>query len=278
MGKTGQLPVSASGLVSGDVGLFVTCDKGQEDKCGRDAKDLLSQYVDANAMNNSSNGTTNATTDESKEEDLDVESSIQKELDSIKSSTAHAQAPLSFVKLDIPCVTFVKTGPGIDPVSLVHAICKDAQSRPDLKRSRFIKRMTPVTMLRKILPDGLEQVCESVLKPHFHSGGSPKKFAIRPTIRNNDKLHRDEVIKTVANAVGPPHTVDLKHYDLLILLDVYRNVCGMSVVGSDFEELRRFNLAELYQPTPELGSAIKPDSDQSQHLVSRRHWSEVAGN
>jgi tRNA acetyltransferase TAN1 len=28
-----------------------------------------------------------------------------------------------------------------------------------------------------------------------------------------------------------------------------QTVCGMSVVGSDWEKLKRFNLAELYQQT-----------------------------
>lgn len=27
-------------------------------------------------------------------------------------------------------------------------------------------------------------------------------------------------------------------------------MCGMSVVGADFERLKRFNLAELYEPSP----------------------------
>jgi tRNA acetyltransferase TAN1 len=48
------------------------------------------------------------------------------------------------------------------------------------------------------------------------------QYAIRPTIRHNDALSRDEVIKTVAAAVGSEHTVDLKNYDLLILVEVYR--------------------------------------------------------
>lgn len=48
------------------------------------------------------------------------------------------------------------------------------------------------------------------------------KFAIRPNIRNNKDLTRDQVIKTVAAAVGPGHSVDLKDYDLLILVDVYK--------------------------------------------------------
>lgn len=161
----------------------------------------------------------------------------------------------------------------MDPVSLVHTICKDAKANPDRQRSRYIKRMTPMTLMRKTLGGGLEQVCESVLKPHFHSGGPSKKvslitppvkaevqspsnyhdpdedkvgpdlspklthflswivvctkkwqhqYAIRPTIRNNNTFKRDEVIKLVASAVGDVHTVDLKNYDLLILVDVYR--------------------------------------------------------
>ena len=50
----------------------------------------------------------------------------------------------------------------------------------------------------------------------------------------------------MAQAVGPGHKVDLKEFDLLILVEVYKNVCGMSVVGGDFDTtMRRFNLDEL---------------------------------
>jgi len=50
----------------------------------------------------------------------------------------------------------------------------------------------------------------------------------------------------VAQAVGPDHKVDLKDFDLLILVEVYRNICGLSVVGGDFDTaMKRFNLDEL---------------------------------
>lgn len=49
-----------------------------------------------------------------------------------------------------------------------------------------------------------------------------EKFAIRPSIRNNKELTRDEVIKTVASIVGPGHKVDLRDYDLLILVEIYK--------------------------------------------------------
>lgn len=72
------------------------------------------------------------------------------------------------------------------------------------------------------------------------------QFAIRPNIRNHSILTRDAVIKQVAQMVGPGHKVDLKAYDLLILVEVYKNICGMSVVGSDFDTtMRRYNLEEL---------------------------------
>lgn len=48
------------------------------------------------------------------------------------------------------------------------------------------------------------------------------QFAIRPTVRNHNTMKRDDIIKRVADLVGKPHTVDLKCYDKLILVDVYR--------------------------------------------------------
>ena len=135
-------------------------------------------------------------------------------------------------------------------MDLVHRICLDAYNDPARKRSRFIKRITPVSLLCKTLSGGLDELCDQILKPHFHKDDSSFKFAIRPTIRNNDKLDRDAIIQVVAKAVGTNHKVDLKGYDKMILVDVYRNIIGMSVVGSDYDKLKKYNLAEIYQPTP----------------------------
>jgi tRNA acetyltransferase TAN1 len=74
------------------------------------------------------------------------------------------------------------------------------------------------------------------------------QYAIRTSVRGNKKFSRDTIIKTVADVVGPEHPVDLKNYDLVILVDVVQNVVGMSVVGSDYDKLKRYNLAELYNP------------------------------
>lgn len=77
----------------------------------------------------------------------------------------------------------------------------------------------------------------------------------------------------MASVVGREHSVDLKNYDLLIIVlviqvslprlrsrgifadGVLKNVIGMSVVGSDYDDLKRYNLAELYRPAPKASAA-----------------------
>lgn len=69
----------------------------------------------------------------------------------------------------------------------------------------------------------------AVLYHHMHDFAADRlaniqclQFAIRPTIRNNKDFKRDDVIKTVAAAVGPGHKVDLHGYDLLIFVEIYK--------------------------------------------------------
>lgn len=56
----------------------------------------------------------------------------------------------------------------------------------------------------------------------FANAAPSQQFAIRTTIRNHHTMKRDDIIKQVATAVGDRHKVDLKNYDLLILVDIYR--------------------------------------------------------
>ena len=128
---------------------------------------------------------------------VDIESEIRKEIEELKSGgLLQTQTLFSPVRLDIPCgegalltldsllgwaelmvasVAFIKVADPIDPVKLVHEICIDAQRCPQQRSSCWIQRMTPVTMIRKVFDSGLEELAARVLKPHFHSGGPPKK-------------------------------------------------------------------------------------------------------
>ncbi|KAJ5174426.1 uncharacterized protein N7482_000303 [Penicillium canariense] len=238
---------------TGDVGVIVTCDMGREGKCVAETLDIFSQALETSAAKE-------VDEDEPEDEDDgDIEAQIQKELAGLKPNK-DKKRPFEAIRLEMPCahgapanpeqVIFVRLEKSIDPVELVHRLCAEAQANPETKRSRYIKRMTPVTEVRKTLSVDLEAFAREILKPHFHSGGPPKKYAIRPSVRGNNKFNRDSIIKTVADIVGPEHPVNLKNYDQIILVDVSQNIIGMSVVGSDYDQLKRFNLAEIYDPAP----------------------------
>jgi len=115
-----------------------------------------------------------------------------------------------------------------------------------------------MTLMGKATEKGLEEVAQRVLAPHFGQHEDVHhKFAIRPTLRNHNALTRDGIIRQVAAAVGPGHQVDLKGYDKLILVEAYKNICGISVVPGDFEKLKRYNLAEIYDATSAVKQAAK---------------------
>ncbi|KZL81241.1 thump domain-containing protein [Colletotrichum incanum] len=73
-------------------------------------------------------------------------------------------------------------------------------------------------------------------------------YAIRPSIRSNSSLDRDELIKQIAKTVNPRHKVNLTNPDKVVLVDSF---CGMSVVeSSDWDGLKKLNVNELYKASP----------------------------
>ncbi|KAL4873508.1 hypothetical protein BDV12DRAFT_79536 [Aspergillus spectabilis] len=237
--QKGQAHTPRSSIETGDWGVFVTCEIGRESKCAAEVTDLFTQTVEESHKHENEV--------DSDEDEGDIEAQIKKEIEGLKPSKKKSSL-FETVKFDLPCIIFVRFDKAIDPEQLVYQICLDAHANPDKKRSRYIQRLTPARSIRKTLSVDLEAFAREILKPHFHSGGPPKKYAIRPSVRGNKKFGRDVIIKTIADAVGPKHPVDLTNYDLLILVDVVQNVMSMSVTGSDYDKLKRFNLAELYNP------------------------------
>ena len=216
--KKGQPNYIAPSIEPGDSGIWATCEMGKEGKCTAELKDLFEEYA-AKLYGGSEAQVEEASDDEA---EIDIEAEIKKEVQGMKSKSTRKEALFQPVKVDIQCVLFFKTREPIEPVEFVHRICQDALEGAT-KKHRWVKRLTPMTMMGKATAEGLEKVAQSVLQPVFHAEETPaRKFAIRPTRRNHNVMKRDEIIRQIASAVGPGHSVDLKSYDYLILVDVYR--------------------------------------------------------
>ncbi|KAI4280696.1 MAG: hypothetical protein L6R38_004243 [Xanthoria sp. 2 TBL-2021] len=246
---------SAPSINPGDAGIWATCDMHREGQCTAELKDLFNDY--AGLIYGKATASNAAVLDDAQLGSDDIEAEINKEMQGLQNFKQ--EALFVPVKIDVRCVLFFKTREPVEPVSFVHRVCSDAMNKVTSQKTRHVKRLTPMTRMGKATEKSLEEVAKAVLAPVFHRDGvSAQKFAIRTTIRNNHAMMRDEVIKRVADLVGEPHTVDLKNYDQLILVDVYRMILGMSIVGRDYEKLKRFNIAEIYEPSSTADASKTP--------------------
>lgn len=76
------------------------------------------------------------------------------------------------VRIDIPCLLFFKTQLPVDPTEFVHRICEEIVAKPDIRRMRYINRLTPISCIGKATEKGLEDVGKAVLGKHFQLAGS----------------------------------------------------------------------------------------------------------
>lgn len=104
----------------------------------------------------------------------DIEASIKKEVEGMKPAARPKDATFEPMRMDLDCVGFVRTRSPVDPVELVHRICKDASEITDKtqRRSRFINRFTPVTLTVKANETGVEEVAKKILSSHFQLAGN----------------------------------------------------------------------------------------------------------
>jgi tRNA acetyltransferase TAN1 len=224
------------------AGIYVTCVRGHEAQCRNEMMNLFAEYTENEEIQESV---------EEVDEDEDIESAIAKEVGELKEKKRTS----AIIPIDIgcECVLFFRTKSPIDPVQLVRRICSDAATTKT-KRTRYAQRLTPITRTGTANMEGLKRLSMEVLKPHFHQEDQqPIKYAIRTTQRNHNVLNRDEIIQTVAEQVGKNHPVDLKDYDKLILVECFKSSLGMAVV-SDFDQLERFNLQQIFEKTIQIKS------------------------
>ncbi|KAL2694600.1 hypothetical protein Neosp_001185 [[Neocosmospora] mangrovei] len=97
-------------------------------------------------------------------------------------------------------------------------------------------------------------------------------YAIRHTIRNHTAFKSSVVIKMIADMVSPKYKVNLTSPDKVVLVEIFQvsgpsrigpmaasrkltsveTFCGVSVVdGKQWEDLRRYNINELYKLVPQ---------------------------
>lgn len=234
------------------AGIYATCPRRKEKQCCQELMTVLSEkiseYFDL---------------DEAKDDDkeggketssLSIEEKIKQELSEIKEADENPKVGyLQPIDIDIECVVFIKTRKPVDPVVLVQRYVQECYDS-GVKTTRNTQKLTPISdscSATGDLEEHLKDLSRRVLKKHFHEQDQgPVKFAIQVSKKNFDTLTSEAIIKAVAETVGRDHghTVDLKNYDKLIIVECYKNNIGMSVV-ENYRKYSKFNLQQIYDKT-----------------------------
>ncbi|KNZ73892.1 hypothetical protein J132_09108, partial [Termitomyces sp. J132] len=233
-------PIWAKRYIDGP-GIWVSCVKGKERQAVAECYDLFDSVaselwpIDTQVENVDSDS-------EDEDEDLPIETQIANEVNALKKPKQEPR----FVncQTNTTCVVFISCRPPVDPIQLVVKLVKDVQAT-GVVRSRCIHRLVPVSaQCGANLPE-IQGLCRKVLDPFFSQHPGRKfSYKIELRVRNHSVISRPEFIQYIAQCVPEGHSVELTNPELFILVEVFKSVCGMSIV-QDYYDLQKFNMSEI---------------------------------
>ncbi|KCV68796.1 hypothetical protein H696_04215 [Fonticula alba] len=156
-----------------------------------------------------------------------------------------------FIELGMPCLLFVRFPRGIDPVPVATALLRDVAAT-GRSRTQTMQRILPIQCFGRADPEEVIPLAQKILSPAFHvqdtSDGTPKihpkSFSVVYNARNCHVFSRTTLLPQLAGFVGPPHRVELKRSEYVIVAEAIKGHFGLAVV-KDYYDLKKFNLSEL---------------------------------
>ncbi|RGB43568.1 hypothetical protein C1646_680412 [Rhizophagus diaphanus] len=190
------------------------CNQKKESSCVSECYDLFNEYADK--IYTANEGSDNEGSDN------DVESSIAKEIAQMKES--HKSRRFMSIPTGTDCGIY------------------------NFSRLEFSMRMIPITKTCYANMNDIKKMAEEILKPRFHSlkDNQQIQYAIVPNFRNNNVIDRMELINAIAELVGNQHKVNLVDPELVIIVDVFMNICGMSIL-EDYKKLKKYNIEKIFE-------------------------------
>ena len=144
-----------------------------------------------------------------------------------------------------------------NPLDVMRRVVEDMNksSKSSFPSSRFITRMIPIqtTCFSGVdeIRHAVGHLVQATLVQKKNADRNKATFAIQTKIRICGHLKRGQIIESVGKQVvesAPEWTVSLSNPDFIVLIEVCKNIAGVSVIPSgDLLNTsgRKFNLAEL---------------------------------
>ncbi|KAI9000624.1 hypothetical protein BD414DRAFT_404751 [Trametes punicea] len=224
-------------------GVWATCVKGKEKQTVGELYDLFESLANElwpQAVTEGS-GDSEGSEEESGGAD-DLEKQIAKEVESMK--RPRKETRFANCQTNTPCVVFISCKPPVDPVKLVTTHIENVM-KTGVTQTRYTQRLTPVSGSCVANISEIRSLCSRLVKTALEA--EPDKrftYKIELRMRNHNTLTRDKLIPELAKCVPEGHAVSLDNPELFILVEIFKSVCGISVV-KDYYKLQKFNVMEI---------------------------------
>ncbi|KZT57676.1 hypothetical protein CALCODRAFT_483002 [Calocera cornea HHB12733] len=273
--RTNYFKREQAGRIDGP-GVFVTCVRGKERQSVSELYDVF-ESIAADLWPEATAEVALALDEphpqEDEEEGGNVEDEIMRELQTLKRprkekrfSSVHTETAcctpfppplLVAAPLNPKKVLFISCRPPVNPVQLVTAYLEEVE-RTGRARTRYVNRLLPAEQVCVAnLPEVLA-MARRVLPGTFGQGPG-LRYKLEISIINHSKLTKAALIPPLAELVPADrgHTVDLKHPEAVILVQVFKTWCGVGVVRG-WERWRRWNVMLLAEQGPGPGEPHAP--------------------
>ncbi|KAK7068378.1 hypothetical protein SK128_002887 [Halocaridina rubra] len=194
-----------------------------------------------------------AVLDDSDEEPLDIDAAIMADVSVLQKisqepKTRRFQQVLSGAK---NCIFIQTTLP--DPLSLSLAIMDDILASQKQRTQKLI-RMIPVQVTCKAYPEDMKRAVEKLASNFSEKSCS---FSVVYKVRNNSSLKEGNIVNDLVQILqnaNPKNNPQLVNPEVVLSVDIIRNVCCLSILPHYFTKYAKYNLVLLaskkLQPLP----------------------------
>ncbi|CAM0141115.1 unnamed protein product [Umbelopsis sp. WA50703] len=130
------------------------------------------------------------------------------------------------------------------PLDFLKNLSADDRHR-EIQKISHCSRWIPVDNICNSFLEDISKTFDTMKQTYFTNEQTLRqKVAIVCEVRNNERLNKQDIIKTIAPLLPTTLKVDLKSPDIVIFVSVFKSVCGMSILPK-YYELKRYNIPNI---------------------------------
>jgi len=241
----GPTPTWAKRTIDGP-GIWASCIKGKEKQTVGELYDLFESLASELWPTEGRDQTEEHRSSEGEDIGGDLETQVARELAAIK--RPRIEKRFANCQTNTPCVVFISCRPPVDPVELIVTHAENVR-KTGITRTKYTHRLIPVSGTCVANLSEIHSLCRRTFTSFFAQDErsdppQARKYKIELRTRNHNTLARMDIIQEVAKCMPDNYTVDLDDPEVFILVEVFKSVCGVSILR-DYYKLQKFNVMTL---------------------------------